>query len=96
MVYWNNRIEIKYFNFINGKQFPLILAGDLNINYADKISERFTMSSQESTTKDGTNIDALFSRCLENIKSQTHVSYFGYHKAMVSMIKVPVACATKC
>ena len=40
---------------------------------------------QESTTKYGTTIDAVFSRYLENIKFQTYVSYFSYHKPIVSI-----------
>ena len=84
----------------NGK-CPLILAGDFNINCSDKKSERLTTflseklnlkmnnDPQESTTKYGTTIDAVFSRYLEDIKSQTYVSYFSYHKPIVSMIKIP-------
>lgn len=85
----------------NGNKFPLILAGDFNINFADKKSERLTTflseklnlkmnnDPQESTTKYGTTIDAVFSRYLEDIKSQTYVSYFSYHKPIVSMINIP-------
>ena len=98
----NNTIEIRYFNrIINGNKFPLILAGDFNINFADKKSERLTTflsekfnlkmnnDPQESTTKYGTTIDTVFSRYLEDIKSQTCVSYFSYHTRIVSMIQIP-------
>ena len=102
--FWNSIsfVFIRYFNrIINGDKVPLILAGHFNINFADKISERLRTflseklnlkmnnDPQESTTKYGTTIDAVFSRYLENIKSQTYVSYFSYHKPIVSMIKIP-------
>jgi len=85
----------------NGNKFPLILAGDFNINFANKksvrlstfLSEKLNLKinndPQESTTKYGTTIDAVLSRYLEDIKSQTYVSYFSYHKPIVSMIKIP-------
>ena len=88
----NNKIEIK---------FSLILVDDFNINFVDKKSERLTTflsenlnwkinnDPQESTKKYGNTIDAKFSRYLENIKSQNYVSYFSYHKSIVSMIKIP-------
>lgn len=85
----------------NGNKFLLILAGDFNINFADKKSERLTSflwkilnlkmnnDPQESTTKYETTIDAVISRYLEDIKSQTYVSYFSYRKPIVSMINIP-------
>lgn len=80
-------------------QLPLILAGDFNINFKDKQSESFKTflmnkfnlkmnnNQDESTTRDNTTIDAVFSRYLTKIKSQTYTSYFSYHKAIVSMIE---------
>jgi len=85
----------------NSHKCPLILVGDFNINFADKKSKRLTTflleklhlrmnnDPQESTTKYRTTIDAVFSRYLENIKSQTYVSYFSYHRPIVSMIQIP-------
>jgi len=76
------------------------LAGDFNIDFADKKSERLTTflleklnlrinnDPRESATKYGTTIDAVFSRYLENIKSQTYISYFSYHRPIVSMIQM--------
>ena len=39
---------------------------------------------QESTTKHGTTIDAVFSKYLHNLKSRTFITYFSYHKPLVS------------
>lgn len=84
----------------NSHKFPLILAGDFNINFADKKSERLITflleklnlkinnDPQVSTTKYGTTIDGVFSRYLEDIKSQSYVSYFSYHKPIVSIIQI--------
>lgn len=59
----------------NSHKSPLILAGNFNINFADKKSDRITTflleklnlhmdnDPQESTAKYGTIIDAVFSRC---------------------------------
>lgn len=83
----------------NYDQLPLILAGDFNINFKDKQSESFKTflkntfdlnmnnNEDESTTRDNTTIDAVFSRYLAKIESQIYISYFSYHKAIVSMIE---------
>lgn len=41
---------------------------------------------QVSTTRGGTVIDAVFERYLNTLQSQTYVSYFSYHKPIVSII----------
>ena len=76
---------------------PLILAGDFNINFADEnleplkqyLSEKLNLTMNndpsQSTTKNGTTIDAVFSRFLNKIESQIHVSYLSYHKPIISM-----------
>ena len=82
----------------NFHQLPLILAGDFNVNFADPKSDRLKLillnkfdlklnnDPAASTTKYGTTIAAVFSRYL-HIESQTYVSYFSYHKPIVSMIQ---------
>lgn len=77
---------------------PLILGGDFNVNFAsddsipliDFLSENFSLlinnDPKISTTKSGTTIDAIFTRNLENIESRTYVSYFSYHKALVTTV----------
>ena len=83
----------------NRHKLPLILAGDFNVNFKSEESEplkealhnsfNLTMKSNpsESTTKYGTTIDAVFSRFLNEIDSQTFVSYFSYHKPIVSIVQ---------
>lgn len=39
------------------------------------------------TTKYCTTIDAVFSRFLDKIESQIHVSYYSYHKPISTMIQ---------
>ena len=83
----------------NSHKIPLILSGDFNINFADEKSEplkqfflekfNLTMnnSPSQSTTNYGTTIDAVFTRFIDNIESHTYVSYFSYHKPIISVIK---------
>ena len=80
-------------------EIPLILAGDFNINFSDKKSkpliqfllEEFDLKINNdptmSTTRFNTTIDAVFSRYLDKIESQMFVSYFSYHKPIVTMIE---------
>lgn len=39
------------------------------------------------TTRDGTTINATFSRYINNIKSRIFVSQFSYHKRIITIIK---------
>lgn len=81
---------------------PLILAGDFNMNFGDEKDERSNKLKKflfnkfdlqmnndpaKSTTKFGTTIDAVFSRYLEKMESQTYVSYFSYHKPIICKIE---------
>ena len=78
---------------------PLILAGDFNVNFADEsaqplitfLKDKFQLEmnndAQQSTTKYGTTLDAVFSRFLYKINSKTFISYFSYHKPIVSFIE---------
>jgi len=84
----------------NFHRLPLILAVDFNVNFADSkydhlktfLLEKFNLTmnnnSADSTTKYGTTIDAVFSRYLDKIASQTYVFYFSYHKPIVSMVEI--------
>lgn len=84
----------------NYNTLPLILSGDFNINFANKSSEPLVRFLQETlylhmnnnpshaTTKGGTTIDAVFSRFLDQIESKTFVSYFSYHKPIVSFLEL--------
>ena len=80
--------------------FRVIVTGDFNINFSDVTkSEPFisflqtklhlTMNNDpaQPTTKYGTTIDAVFTRFIDKIQSQTYVSYFSYHRPIISMIE---------
>ncbi|KAL4122001.1 hypothetical protein QTP88_014415 [Uroleucon formosanum] len=83
----------------NYHTLPLILAGDFNINFASEDGQllinflRVTLELQmnndrnEPTTRHGTTIDAVFSRFLSNFNSKIYVSYFSYHKPIVSVLQ---------
>jgi hypothetical protein len=80
-------------------EIPIILGGDFNINFAsddakpliqfleEKLSLRMNNSPTESTTRHGTTIDAVFSRFLENLESRVFITYFSYHKPIISFLK---------
>lgn len=77
----------------------MILSGDFNINFADDknlpiiefLNEALglTMSNDRklSTTKYKTTIDAVFTRYLHKFQSKIFVSYFSYHKPIVSFLE---------
>lgn len=80
-------------------KIPMILSGDFNTNFADDSSQPLidflynklglTMSNNRniSTTRYGTTIDAVFSRYLDRFHSKIFVSYFSYHKPIVSFLE---------
>lgn len=79
-------------------QIPIILGGDFNVNFAsddakpliqfleEKLLLRMNNSPTESTTRHGTTIDAVFSRYLENLESRVFITYFSYHKPIISFL----------
>lgn len=78
---------------------PMILSGDFNINFGelsaqpliDFLEKEFslTLTSDRNipTTKFGTTIDAVFTRFLENVESRIYISYFSYHKPIITILK---------
>ena len=83
----------------NFHKLPLILAGDFNVNFNNKekfeqltsfLSDTFDLSINNNpaqfTTKYCTTVDAVFSRYLDKIESQTYVSYYSYHKPIITVI----------
>ena len=42
----------------------------------------------QSTTRYGTTLDAVFSRFLDTLESKTFISYYSYHKPIVSSISL--------
>ncbi len=79
-------------------KLPLIVAGDFNINFADehslplltffkdKLNLIMNNNRMQSTTRGGTTIDAVFWRYINEIESKIYVSYFSYHKPIVTKI----------
>lgn len=82
----------------NKHKLPLILAGDFNVNFARAesmplmtfLQKEFQLqinnNPRESTTKYGTTIDAVFVRYLDNVSSNTFVTYFSYHRPIITVI----------
>ena len=52
----------------------------------DEFNLRINNDPAESTTRYNTTIDAVFSRHLHKIESKTYVSYFSYHKPIITTI----------
>lgn len=77
---------------------PMILSGDFNINFNMPTAEplitflkdtfQLEMNSKRdvSTTLSGTVIDAVFQRFLSDLESQIYISYFSFHKPIVSIL----------
>lgn len=82
----------------NLDKLPMILSGDFNIDFSQEISKplidflKTTLdlhmsNNNESTTKYGTTIDGVFSRYISKIQSKVFISYFSYHKPIVSFVE---------
>ncbi|XP_037958820.1 uncharacterized protein LOC119688206 [Teleopsis dalmanni] len=79
--------------------YTMILSGDFNINFADVKNQSLieflyqefdlTMSNDRnlSTTKYKTTIDAVFTRYINRFKSKLFISYFSYHRPIVSVLE---------
>ena len=79
-------------------KIPMILSGDFNVNFAldkslklveflrDNLNLCLQNSPQTSTTRSGTTIDAVFTRLLESVECKTYISYFSYHKPLITKI----------
>lgn len=80
-------------------KIPMIVSGDFNVNFASAESHRLvhffqadlnlTMNNNPAipTTRGGTTFDAVFSRYLDRLKSTVYISYFSYHKPIVSYLE---------
>lgn len=88
-----SRLLNKAFN-----EVPMILSGDFNTNFSENSSQQLidflnnelslSMSNDRkvSTTRYGTTIDAVFTRYLHRFQSKIFISYFSYHKPIVSFL----------
>jgi len=38
------------------------------------------------TTKSGTTIDGIFTRYLQDVQSQNYITYFSYHKPIITVV----------
>lgn len=85
-----------------GKRFdnlPMILSGDFNINFADDknlsliefLNQEFQLAMsndrQKSTTRCKTTLDGVFTKYLHNFESKNFVSYFSYHRPIISILE---------
>lgn len=80
-------------------KIPIILSGDFNVNFAEDSSQplieflnddlglKMSNDRNVSTTRYGTTIDAVFSRYLNRFHSKIFISYFSYHKPIVSFLE---------
>jgi hypothetical protein len=79
-------------------KIPMILSGDFSANFASAESQPLIEFLQEKlqlnmtndpreATRSGTTIDAVFTRFLNNFKSKIFISYFSYHKPIVSFLE---------
>ena len=76
---------------------PIILAGDFNINLKSKEGVQFIEFMKDtfdlqinsdpalSTTRNGTCIDAMFTRHV-GMETQNYISYFSYHRPLISVV----------
>lgn len=78
---------------------PIIMGGDFNINFDKEESElllkfleekynlRLNTNRHSPTTQHQTTIDAVFSRNLGKLESKLFITYFSYHRPIISCIK---------
>jgi hypothetical protein len=93
----------------NFDKLPLILAGgDFNVNSSrensllfitflhEQFSLHFNNDPREAKLRNGTPINGVFTRYLDNVMSRTFVAYFSYHHPIVTLIPliVPLEAST--
>jgi endonuclease/exonuclease/phosphatase family metal-dependent hydrolase len=76
---------------------PIILAGDFNTELKKKENETLVTDMEEtfglklmsnpqcSTTRDKSCIDMVFARNVDNLKCANYVTYFSYHRPILSI-----------
>ncbi|XP_063973302.1 uncharacterized protein LOC135160564 isoform X4 [Diachasmimorpha longicaudata] len=78
-------------------QWPVILAGDFNVNFSlaeseplltflkEKFSLEMINGRNDPTTERGTTIDAVFVKNIDKIELEHFVCYFSYHNPLVNI-----------
>ncbi|KAE9544494.1 hypothetical protein AGLY_000035 [Aphis glycines] len=81
-------------------KIPIILSGDFNVRFdcpesqplTDFLRQKFNLTMNNNptipTTRSGTTIDAIFTRYLNNVQSQNYISYFSYHKPIITVVPI--------
>ena len=76
---------------------PLIVCGDFNVNLQTDEGSEFIAFMKRAfnldlsndpafpTTRGGTCIDAVFMRHVDNVQTRNYISYFSYHKPLLSI-----------
>jgi hypothetical protein len=64
---------------------PIILAGDFNIELKKKENETFVINMEETFGLKSC-IDMVFARNVDNLKSANYITYFTYHRPILSII----------
>jgi len=82
---------------------PIILGGDLNVDLKSAECVEFLYLMRDnwklelnndpaiSTTRGNTCIDAVFTRHVEHLQTMTFISYFSYHKPLLSITAQPLS-----
>lgn len=82
----------------NLHEIPMIMSGDFNVSFNsgearplidfmyEKFMLRLNTDPSMATTRSSTTIDAVFARHLPYLESRIFVSYFSYHKPIVSFL----------
>jgi hypothetical protein len=80
---------------------PIILAGDFNIDLKKKVNETFVTCMEETfglklmsdpqciTTRSESCIDMVFARNVDNLKCANYITYFSYHRPILSITNSP-------
>jgi hypothetical protein len=89
----------KIFNFLAKRgceDMPIILAGDLNVNVKDNYNAELVEFMKDTfeldvlsdlsqgTTRSNSCIDMVFGRNVDNLSYMNYVSYFSYHRPILS------------
>lgn len=87
-------------NVVKKRQYhtiPILLSGDINLDLKKPENHRLIYFMEEtfglqlkinptlSTTRGGSCIDLIFARHIDKIDTKSYISYFSYHKPLLSI-----------